>query len=83
MYLKGTIVAVRQCAGCVDVTVSGESSGSFAIDNCLVPLLLDPDSPGLVGKRIEYDAGMMRFLDFEEDAQAQEPAPIIPFPHPA
>ena len=83
MYLKGTIVAVRQCAGCLEVIVEGESPGAFVIDNCLVPPLLDPDGPGLEGQRVEYEAGMMRFLDFEEDAQAQEPAPIIPFPNPA
>ena len=82
MYLKGTIVAVRQCAGCVEVTVSGENSGSFAIDNCLVPPLLDPDGTGLVGQDVEYEAGMMRFLN-EEDAQVQELAPIMPFHYPA
>ena len=83
MYLKGTIVAVRQCAGCVEVTVSGANAGSFAIDNCLVPPLLDPDGPGLAGREIEYDTGMMRFLDFEEAAQARQSTPIIPFHNPA
>ena len=81
MYLKGTIVRIRQCAGCLEVFVDGERSGAFVIDNCMVPPLFDPDGPGLVGRKIEYEAGMMRFLE-EEDAQVPKPAPTIPFPHP-
>jgi hypothetical protein len=76
MYCKGTIVRVRQCAGYLEVHVAGEASGSFVIDNCYVAALLDPDGPGLVGRKVEYETGMMRFLD-EEDTQAPEPAPII------
>jgi hypothetical protein len=82
MYCKGTIVRIRQCAGCIEVHVAGEVSGSFAIDNCYVAALLDPDGPGLMDREIEYEAGMMSFLD-EEDAQAQKHAPIISFRHPA
>ena len=81
MYYKGTIVRVRQCSGCLEVIVEGESPGAFVIDNCMVPPLLDPDGPGLVGQRVEYEAGIMRFLD-EEELHIQEPAPIIPFPRP-
>ena len=81
MYCKGSIVRARQCAGCLEVHVAGESPGTFVIDNCLVPPFLDPDGPGLVGREVEYEAGMMRFLD-EKDIHIQEPAPIIPFPHP-
>ena len=80
MYYKGTIVRIRQCAGCIEVIVEGESPGVFIIDNCMVWPLLDPDGPGLVGQRVEYEAGMMRFLG-DEDAQVQDPAPMIPFPH--
>jgi len=83
MYCKGTIVRIRQCAGCLEVIVEGESSGAFVIDNCMLLPLLDPDGPGLVGQRVEYEAGMMRFLDEEDNAQVQEPAPIIPFHNPA
>ncbi|GMU20510.1 MAG: hypothetical protein AMXMBFR13_06070 [Phycisphaerae bacterium] len=81
MYLKGTIVRIRQCAGCLEVHVAGESPGAFPIDNCMVPPLLDPDGLGLVGREVEYEAGMMRFLDDED--QVMQAAPIIPFPHPA
>ena len=81
MYCKGTIVRLRQYAGCLEVFVEGKCSGAFVIDNRMVPPLLDPDGPGLVGRIIEYEAGMMRFLD-DEDAQSPEPTPIIPFRHP-
>ena len=79
MYLKGTIVRVRQCAGCVEVHVAGESPGAFVIDNCLAPPFLDPDGPGLMGREVEYEAGMMRYLDAEEH-DVLEPAPSIPSP---
>ena len=82
MYLKGTIVELRQCSGCLEVHVAGESPGAFPIDNCMVPPLLDPDGPGLVGRTVEYEAGMMRFLD-EEDADFEEPASISSCPYPA
>lgn len=82
MYLKGTIVELRQCSGCVEVQVAGEAPGSFPIDNCLVPSLLDPDGPGLIGREVEYEAGMMRFLD-EEDTDLEEPAPISSRRYPA
>jgi len=82
MYCKGTIVYVSQCAGGLGVVVEGESPGTFIIDNCMIPSLLDPDGPGLIGRHIEFVAGLMRLLD-KEDAQVQEPTPIIPFHNPA
>ena len=66
MYCKGTVARIRQCAGCLEVIVEGENNGQFIIDNCMVPPLLDPDGPGLVGRAVEYNSGMMRFLDDEE-----------------
>ena len=32
-YCIGTIVALRQCGGCAEVTVAGETPGTFIIDN--------------------------------------------------
>ena len=81
MHIRGTVVSVTQHGGCVEVAVVGEKPGKFPIDNCLVPAFLDPDGPGLVGRQVEYEAGMMRFLD-EEEIQVQEPTPIIHFRHP-
>jgi len=77
MYLKGTITRIRQHAGCLEVFVAGECPGSLPIDNCMVPPLLDPDGPGLVGQRIEYEDGMMQFLD-DEDTQTNEPISMNP-----
>ena len=82
MNCKGTIVRLNQCSGCLEVLVEGESSGAFTIDNCLVPPLLDPDGPGLVGREVEYEAGMMRFLD-EEAVDYRESGATSPCPHPA
>ena len=78
-YCRGQITRIRQCSGCVEVTVAGEAPGSFPIDNCCFAMIVDPDGPELLGRQIEYEDGHMRFLDeFDEDA----PAPI-PFPLPS
>jgi len=70
---NGRIVRIRQCSGCVEVTVAGEAPGSFPIDNCCFAMIVDPDGPELLGRRIEYSDGQVRFLDeFDEDP----PAPI-------
>ena len=66
MYCKGTIVAVRQCSGCVEVTVSGESPGAFIIDNGCVWPIVDAEGTNWIGREVEYENGQMRFLDSPE-----------------
>jgi hypothetical protein len=76
-YCKGQITRVRQCSGCVEVTVEGEAPGSFPIDNCCFAMIVDPDDPELVGHQIEYCDGHMRFLDeFDEGPPAPSPFPL-------
>lgn len=80
-YCRGRITRIRQCSGCVEVTVAGEAPGSFPIDNSCFAMIIDRDAPGLIGRHIEYSDGYMRFLDeCEEDPTT--PAPI-PFPKPS
>lgn len=71
-YCKGKITRIRQCSGCVEVTVAGETPGAFPLDNCCFAMIIDPEAP-LIGRPVEYSDGHMRFLDdFEEDP----PSPI-------
>ncbi len=48
-YCRGQITRIRQCSGCVEVTVAGEAPGSFPIDNCCFAMIVDPDGPELLG----------------------------------
>ena len=63
MVCKGTIVAVRQHAGCLEVTVEGEASGSFVIDNACAWPILDCEGADWIGRDVEYEDGLLRFLD--------------------
>ena len=65
-YCKGAIVGIRQCGGCVEVIVDGERPGSFAIDNCCVPAIVDAEGPDWLGRQVEYEDGGVRFLDVPE-----------------
>ena len=62
-YCKGVITRVVQHGGCLEVTVSGESPGSFPIDNCCAWAILDTEGTDWVGRPVEYADGFMRFLD--------------------
>jgi len=73
-HCKGQIMRIRQCAGCVEVTVAGEAPGCFPIDNCCFAMIVDPDGPELLGRQIEYADGRMRFLD---ECAEDPPAPIL------
>jgi len=66
MFCKGTIVAVRQCSGCVEVTVTGKSPGAFVIDNCCVWPIVDAEGTNWIGRQVEYADGQMRFRDSQE-----------------
>lgn len=62
MYCRGTIVAVRQHAGCVEVRVVGELPGTFVIDNACVWAIVDAEGPDWMGRSVEYEEGSVRFL---------------------
>ena len=79
MFCKGTIVQVQPCAGCVEVTLAGESPGAFVIDNCLIPGIIDMEGREWIGRPVEYIDGLMRFLDNPEEEEAARR--IIPFPN--
>ncbi len=69
-YRKGTVVAVVQCGGCIEVTVEGESPGSFVIDNLCMWSIVDCEGADWIGRRVEYEAGLLRFLDSRPVPQA-------------
>lgn len=72
-YCKGVVARVIQHGGCLEVVVEGECPGAFAVDNLMVPFLLDPDGPGLLGRKVEHEDGSMRFCD-EENSPSPESA---------
>ena len=63
---KGTVVAVTQGGGCVGVTVVGERSGTFLIDNCCYRMIVDCEGRRWIGRPVEYKDAHMRFLDSSE-----------------
>ena len=60
---KGTIVAVEQAGGCVEVTVVGECPGSFIIDNCCYRMIVNCEGHRWIGRPVEYKDAHMHFLD--------------------
>ncbi len=83
-YCKGQVTRVRQCSGCAEVTVEGESPGSFPIDNCCLAGILDVEGTHWIGREIEYEDGHLQLVDeCEEDSPDDNARPIIPFPYPA
>ena len=70
-YRKGTIVAVRLCGGCVEVTVTGEAPGSFVIDNCCMWSIVDCEGPDWIGRYVEYEDGMLRFPEIPTPASIE------------
>lgn len=77
-HCKGTVTALHQHSGCVEVTVTGECPGTFPIDNCCLGMIFANEG-NLIGRTIEYRNGHIRFLD---DNEHEEPA-LIQFPKPA
>ena len=63
---KGTVVAVKQGGGCVAITVQGERSGSFQIDNCCYRMIVNCEGRRWIGRPVEYKDAHMRFLDSPE-----------------
>ena len=59
--IEGQIKAIRQCGGCVEVTVSGPRSGTFTMDNCCAENIIANEGPTLVGQWVEYRDGHVRF----------------------
>lgn len=62
-YRKGTIVSVHQHGGCVEVTVDGDRPGAFVIDNCCMWAIVDREGSAWIGRKVEYDNGLLRFLE--------------------
>jgi len=63
MYYKGTVIGLRQCGGCVEVIVDGESPGTFIIDNACFGMIAANKGTDWVGRPVEYEDAHMRFLD--------------------
>lgn len=53
---KGVVTAVRQCGGCVEVEVIGESPGTFPIDNSCFRMIRDCEGADWIGRPVEYRA---------------------------
>lgn len=66
-YCKGTIIGLRQCGGCVEVTVDGERPGVFIIDNCCFGMIAANEGTDWIGRPVEYEDAHMRFLDSQPD----------------
>ncbi len=72
-YCRGVVTAVRQCGGCVEVEVVGESPGMFLIDNSCFRMIRECEDADWVGRPVEYQEAHMRFLDTAEAlAEADE-----------
>lgn len=71
-YRKGTVVALRQCGGCVEVIVDGECPGAFVIDNLCFGMIAANEGNDWIGRPVEYRDAHMRFLD---SADIEEPIP--------
>lgn len=82
-YCKGTVVALRQCGGCVEVTVRGESRGVFIIDNACFGMIAANEGTDWIGRPIEYEDAHMLFLDSTEIEETQDNShsSSIPFLH--
>ena len=83
-YCKGAIVDLRQCGGCVEVIVAGESPGAFPIDNSCFRMIAGCDGTDWIGRPVEYEDAHMRFLDLPETAEeTADLSSSPPFPRPA
>jgi len=83
-YCKGTIVGLRQCGGCVEVIVDGESPGAFPIDNSCFRMIAGCDGTEWIGRPVEYEDAHMRFLDLPETSEEAADQSCLPrFPRPA
>ena len=87
-HCKGTVRAVVQCSGCLEVTVAGEKPGTFIIDNCCVWSIVDAEGTNWVGRTVEYRDGGMRFLDRPQAGRngqhfsKRKPFPLASSSHP-
>lgn len=81
-HCKGTVTALRQHAGCIEVEVAGERPGSFVIDNCCFGMIAANEGTAWIGRLVEYMDAHMRFLDsIDPDHTADED--YAPLAHPA
>lgn len=71
-YCKGVVTAVRQCGGCVEVTVTGKVPGRFIIDNSCFRMIRDCEGTDWIGRPVEYQDANMRFLDAAEALASAE-----------
>ncbi len=65
-YCKGTVVAIRQCGGCVEIIVEGECPGAFPIDNSCFRMISQCEGQKWIGRPVEYEDAHMQFLDEPE-----------------
>lgn len=72
-YRKGSIVSIRQHGGCVEVTVTGETPGSFVIDNLCMWSIVECEGTNWVGLEVEYEDGLLRFLDGMKAVRLESP----------
>ena len=80
MVCKGTIVGLRQCAGCVEVVVDGECPGTFPIDNSCFGMIAANEGTDWIGRPVEYEDAHMRFLDSLEGDDETESGGLTSLP---
>ena len=62
-HYKGTVTAMRQHGGCVEVLVEGEAPGAFIIDNLCFGMIAADEGVDWIGRPVEYEDAHMRFLE--------------------
>jgi len=78
-YCKGIVAALRQCGGCVEVTVNGSHPGTFIVDNCCFRMISGCEGSHWIGRPVEYQDSHMRFLDTPE-ALEEAMSEFVPAP---
>ena len=60
---KGTVTAICQHGGCVEVQVEGEAPGAFIIDNLCFGMIAANEGVDWIGRPVEYENAHVRFLE--------------------
>lgn len=73
---KGRVTEVHHHGGCCEVIVEGERPGAFPIDNLFIWPIVEAEGADWIGREVEYEDGMMRFLDTPPVSSTTQAAPI-------
>ena len=74
-HCKGTVTALRQHGGCVEVLIEGEAPGAFIIDNLCFGMIAANEGVDWIGRPVEYENTHMRFLEVSAVQPHRDAAP--------